>query len=152
MTQTVTEFFRAKKERSDAEVKAANWSARKVGWLNAISALYADIQNWLNGPIRLGYLRVHAEPRTITEVHLGKYEVEDLILTVGDEHVTFSPKGAVVAGVAGRVDVIGEAGEGTLVVQPDGQWDLVRSKYPELRVVPLTAETLNDLIQSIMRR
>jgi hypothetical protein len=29
MTQTVTEFFRAKKERSDAEVKAANWSARK---------------------------------------------------------------------------------------------------------------------------
>jgi hypothetical protein len=97
-------------------------------------------------------LRVETKPRAITEAHLGTYEVEDLILTVGDEHVTFSPKGAVVAGVAGRVDVVGEAAEGTLVVQPNGHWELVRSKYPELRVVPFTAETLNELLQSVMRR
>ncbi len=54
-------------------------------------------------------------------------------------------------GAAGRVDVIGERGEATLIVQPDSQWGFVQTRQPTLRVVPLDESTLAEVLQLVMR-
>src|ERR1039458_2111707 len=63
--------------------------------------------------------------------------MDDLVLSVGDEKVTFSPKGRNVVGSQGRIDVFGESGQAMLVVQPGPRWSVVTSRSPRLKIEPL---------------
>ena len=151
MTQTLTDFFTEKKQRSDSENVGIDWPARKREWLHAIDALYVTLERLMADPIRKGVVTLAREPREITEDHLGTYAVEDLIATVGDERVTFAPRARNVVGASGRVDVRGERGEAMLVVQPGPRWMVVESKYPTLLTVALDADSLADLLAGVMR-
>jgi hypothetical protein len=153
MTQSLTEFFQAKKQKSDAETAAIDWNRRRNDWIAAINMLYADISNWLAAPIRLGSVHLdYAPARSITEEHLGTYEVQDLVLTSGDERVVFSPKARNVAGVEGRVDVIGESGHAMLVVGPGQQWSIVTTRSPRLVFEPLDEDSFAEMIEAVMRQ
>jgi hypothetical protein len=43
----------------------------------------------------------------VTEDHIGTYTIPTLELTIGGERVEFRPKGTLVVGAAGRVDIRG---------------------------------------------
>lgn len=151
MTQSLTDFFRDKQQRSVEETRGIDWEGRRREWLDNLGHLYALVETVLAEPIVQGTAQISRRPRQITEDHLGTYDVEELILTVGDERVTFAPAARNVIGAAGRVDVRGERGEAMLVVQPGPRWSIVESKYPQLRTIPLDEATLADLLQGVMR-
>jgi hypothetical protein len=102
-------------------------------------------------PISQKSLTLHRRPKQLTENYIGTYSADDLILVIGEEQVRFSPRGRNIVGAAGRVDVIGERGEATLIVQPDSQWGFVQTRQPTLRVVPLDESTLAEVLQLVMR-
>lgn len=152
MAKELMEFFQSKKQLSDEESKGIDWGRRREEWLSAINNLYGSIEGWLKELVQKGVVTLQRRPKQIDEAHLGAYSVDDLVLTVGDEKVTFSPKGRNVVGAQGRVDVRGEAGESMFVVQPGPRWSVVVSRYPTLRTETLDAESFSETVQAVMRQ
>ena len=152
MTQGLSDFFREKKERVDAETEGIDWIARKSEWLNAVKQLFQLIETFLGEAIKQGTVAVSHREKQIIENHLGIYIIDELVLSVGDEEIIFSPKGRNIVGGQGRVDVRGESGEGMLILQPGPRWCVVTSKYPQLKLMELTSETLAELLRAISRK
>jgi hypothetical protein len=151
MSTSLTEFFREKKQRAEVETAGVDWSNRLSEWLAAVNALYQQIDNWLAEPLSQGSVQRARQRKQLTEDHFGTYEIDDLVLKVGDESVVFSPRGRNVAGAIGRIDVRGESGESMLVLQP-GRWSVVKSKYPTLKLVTLDEAALGEVLRGVMRQ
>lgn len=150
--QDLQEFFRAKQART-ASAGTIDWQAKKDHWLEAVEKLYDTIVKcYLAKPVADGTVKVSYEERTIAEEHIGQYGIRDLVLQVGDEKVVFSPRGANVVGAAGRIDLCGDLGEVTLVLQPGDRWGVVAMRTPILKVLPLDEKSLLTSLQSVMRQ
>lgn len=130
-----------------------DWDARRKTYVDALNALYAQIQEFLAEPLAHGQAKLRREEREITENYLGTYVVDDLVLEVGAEHVRFVPRGRNIVGASGRVDVLGDGGDGTLVVLPDekgGRWSVVASRQPTLKMVPFDDASFAGLLKTVM--
>jgi len=130
-----------------------DWESRRKTYLQALEALYAQIEQLLKGPLQNGKAALRREKREITESYLGTYRVEDLILEVGNENVRFVPRGRNIVGAAGRVDVLGDGGDATLVVQPDdngGRWCVVATRQPTLKIVPFDDASFTEMLKTVM--
>ena len=152
MAKELTDFFQAKKRRADQESAKIDWDLRRADWLTAVDVLYNSIKKWLREPLKKRVISLETKPKQITEPHLGSYQVDELILKVGDEKLIFSPKGRNVMAAEGRVDVRGEAGESMFVLQGGSRWSIVVSRYPELRTEPLNEDSFNETVQAVMRQ
>ena len=145
MNQNLTDLFRKKQKKSETDT-GIDWDSRRNDYLAAVDALYKKIEAILAEPIGQKSLTLHRRPKSLTETYIGTYSVEDLVLVIGDEQVRFSPRGRNVVGAAGRVDVIGERGEATLVLRRRG-WEFVQARQPALRVVPFDESTLAEMLR-----
>jgi len=143
------EFFRAKKVESD-KGEHVDWAARKNSWISDVENLYGQIRTWLDASMERGDIRISTHPKAITEDYIGEYEIDELRLTVGDETVLFSPKGALVVRASGRVDITGNRGVETLILQREHKWSIVASKTPTLKLVPLTEDSLLEALKTVM--
>ncbi len=150
MNQALNDFFQ-KKQKQVATGADIDWDSRRNEYLAAVQELYQRIESMLAEPIGQKSLTLHRRPKQLTENYIGTYSADDLILVIGEEQVRFSPRGRNIVGAAGRVDVIGERGEASLIVQPDSQWGFVQTRQPMLRVVPLDESTLAEVLQLVMR-
>ncbi len=145
---TVREFFHAKKQKAGGDI---DWQAKKAAWIQTVENLYQTIQHFLAAPIKAGDLSVARSPKTVVEEYIGQYEVDELILQVGNERAVISPKGINIVGASGRVDLIGERGERTLVVQSGNRWGIVVSRSPTVKVIPLDESSLLESLKDVMR-
>lgn len=150
MNQNLTELFNKKQQRAGLGTDI-NWDERRDRYLAAVRDLYEQIKTMLAEPLGQKKLTLQQRPKDLTESYIGTYSVNDLVLVVGDEQVRFSPRGRNIVGAAGRVDVIGERGEATLIVQPDSRWGFVQTRQPTLHVVPFDESTLAEVLQLVMR-
>jgi hypothetical protein len=150
MNQSLTDLFE-KKQRQSATGASVDWDSRRNEYLAAVNDLYKQIETMLSEPLGKKRLTLHRRSKQLTENYIGTYSADDLILVIGDEQVRFSPRGRNIVGAAGRVDVVGDRGEATLIVQPDLRWGFVQSRQPTLRVVPLDESTLAEVLQLVMR-
>lgn len=140
-----------KKNQAAKSHDAIDWDSRRQSYLDAVEELYRQIEEILAESIRQGLVAVRRRPKPLTESFIGNYSVDDLILVIGDEQVRFSPRGRNIAGAEGRVDVIGERQEVTLVLQKDVGWGVVESRQPRLRIEPLSESTLSEVLRLVMR-
>lgn len=142
------ELFHEKKQKA----RAANidWAARRDAWLSAVSALYRTVEEDYLKDARED-VEITRPTRAVTENYIGEYQVPELVLRVGDEQVVFSPKGTNVLGAQGRVDVQGDRGDATIIWEGDDRWSIVAARVPALRLVPLTADSLADVLRGVMR-
>lgn len=141
-------FFQEKRQKSTAST--ADWVAKRDAWIEAVNDLYRTIEDDYLKAAK-NEVEIARPEKLVSERHVGEYHIPELALRVGDEEVVFSPKGVNVVGARGRIDVEGERGEATIVWQGDDDWSLVVSRTPSLRVVPLTAQSLADMLKGIMR-
>jgi hypothetical protein len=149
--ESLQEFFRAKKAK--AEPGGIDWEARKTAWVRVIEDLYRQIvDEYLAEPRKSGLVKVEYSDKTMAENFLGEYMVRELVLQVGDEKAVFSPKGRNIVGAAGRVDLRGDMGEVTLVLQPEDRWCIVASRTPTLKLIPLNEESLLSALKRVMRQ
>lgn len=150
MNQNLTELFQKKQKQSQGE-GGINWDDRRDKYLAAVEQLYQQIEVILAEPIAQKTVAIQRRRKTLTENYIGTYSIDDLILLIGDEQVRFSPRGRNIVGASGRVDVLGERGEATLIVQPDSRWGFVQTRQPTLRVVPFDESSLAEVLKLVMR-
>lgn len=142
------ELFREKKAK--AKPANTNWAAKREAWIKAVNALYKTIgQEYLSAA--KNDVEITQKDAVVTEQNAGEYHIPQLVLQVGDEQVLFSPVGVNVVGAQGRIDVEGDRGTATLIWREDGSWNLVVSRVPTLRLVPLNADSLAEILRGIMR-
>ena len=141
-------LFHEKKQKA----KPANidWAARRDAWIGAVTTLYRTIVDDYLKAAR-DEVEITQADKVVTENYLGEYHVPELVLRVGDEQVVFSPKGTNIAGAHGRIDVQGDRGDATVIWQGGDRWSIVAARVPALRLVPLTADSLADVLRGVMR-
>lgn len=86
---------------------------QEVEFCKRVEALYETVGQWMPGKI----ISLHREPLTLNEEGIGEYVVDKLIL---EDHAqgkvaTLTPKGSLVIGAEGRVDLVGKYDMATLV-------------------------------------
>lgn len=140
-----------KQKWTHARRERPNWERRRQEWVNAVVELHAQIQNeFVNDLIREGLLRAEAHEIELNEEYVGHYVIPELVLCAAGEEVILRPKGLLIANSKGRVDVIGEKGEATLVLLPEG-WSIIASRTPVYRVIPLTKKVFREMLKAVMR-
>lgn len=107
-------FLRQKKVR-EVPQEQVNWERRKTIWLKKIDAIFQDVETWLapyknpedgSEPL-LDYV---IDTQEIYEERLGCYSVCTMKIHIGSEEVILAPKGLVIIGGLGRVDMSGPLG------------------------------------------
>ena len=149
MNQSLSDLIREKRQRATGD-GGIDWDDRRNRYLSAVENLYGQIRAILAAPIEQGHVSFQRRPKTLSELHIGTYSVDDLILLIGDEQVRFSPRGRNIVGSSGRVDVLGRRGDGTLVVQPGPRWGVVTSRQPTLRIEALDETSFAELLRNVM--
>jgi hypothetical protein len=148
--QKMLEFFRQKNSKTGPG--DIDWQAKRDTWIKAVEDLYRTITDqYLAGPKAEGIVTFLFSEKPIVEEFIGTYKVREMVVQVGNEKVLFSPKGVNIVGAAGRIDIVGDRGQVTVVRQPGDRWGVVESRTPTLRVVPLNEETLLAALKRVMR-
>lgn len=150
MNQKLVELLEKKQKQSRAG-KQIDWNQRRDEYLAGVTALYEQIEGMLAEPIAAKTVQAIRRAKQLTESYIGTYSVEDLLLIIGSEQVRFSPRGRNIVGARGRVDVVGDRGEASLVLQDDSKWGFVYSREPKLTIMPLDEATMAEILQLVMR-
>jgi len=144
-TDNLVDFVRQKAEQSD---KSIDWPARRRKWKKDVAGLYKTIRGWLSPLIADGTIQIDESKVKLREDYIGTYEISRLHILIGDQTVIFRPKGALVYGAEGRVDLTGTRSDNVLLVN-DGQWSIVEGG-DRVRFVPFTEESFRGLLEEVM--
>jgi len=125
-----------------------DWEARKVKWLSDIAELYSRIKEWLSPLEKDAVVRYSTWTRTLEEDYIGSYQVEVLTLLVGKQRVEFRPKGTLIVGANGRVDIRGPRAVRSIVLQDD-QWLMVE-RGPRVQTRPFDKDALESVLKEVM--
>lgn len=82
-----------------------DWDRRRETWTEQVGALYKHIGKWLQTYIEKNYMTLHFYEITLTEEHIGKYDISVLEIDLGGPSVVFRPVGRNIIGADGRVDM-----------------------------------------------
>lgn len=145
---SISDFFKQKSAKSVQPPR--DWTARKKAFVADVEKLYKTIEKKYLKDAGAAVTVEYADT-TVREITVGEYPARQMIVRVGDEQVTFTPKGLKIFGASGRVDVQGERGDGMLILQQDDRWGVVQGTHPTLRVIPLDSGTLLGVLRDVMR-
>ncbi len=149
MNQALAELI-SKKQKAAADAPI-DWDERRDRYVAAVHALYDQVEGILTDSIRQRVVTARRADKTLTESYIGTYGVPDLVLTVGNEQVRFSPRGRNIVGAGGRVDVLGERAEAVLLFQPETGWQLLLARQPNVQTQRFDESTLAEVLHAVMR-
>lgn len=115
-------------------------------WLGAIGNLFSSIENWIGDTEGVDTSR---EQNHIEEEQLGLYEIDNLLLKVGDQTVRVRPKGRFIIGAQGRVDIIGEKGMAS-IIRRDNEWQRIIREH-ELRFESFDESVFANILSEVMK-
>jgi hypothetical protein len=144
------EFFKQKRLKHEDQIKEVDWEARRERWVADLNYLYEMISTWLHSSAQNGLVKIVYENKIITEENIGTYTVRKMKLWVGTEQVIFDPKGTILIGSYGRVDMIGDEGAIMIVLFEWNQWELA-VRTPRMKHWPLTEDSFSDALKQVMR-
>lgn len=144
------EFFTQKKLKHEDQIKKVDWEARREKWIAALNQLYEMIEKWLQSSVRKGLIRIDYDAKMISEDNIGTYTVKKMKLWVGTEQVVFDPKGTILIGSYGRVDMTGDEGDIMIVLIEWDQWELA-VRTPRMKHWPFTEDSFSDALKQVMR-
>lgn len=147
LRETIERLKEPRGEREEPADIVARWKA-------AVSGLYDDIATWLQPYIDDGSLVLKRVAKPVHEEATGPYEIDVLDIEVGTETVRLEPKGTVVIGAFGRID-ISHLGSGDplflVLTGPTEQptWNLVKPSERR-RTTVLTKETFEATLDDLL--
>lgn len=142
-------FLRSKATTSTEPAEDIDWEKRKKKWLACLADLYNLIKSWLKPLEQDKTVSYSIKQTTLQEDYLGPYQVDVLSLHIGGQTVDFHPKGTLIIGAEGRVDVRGQRAIRTLVFN-EGDWFVVE-RSPRLKMLPFNEDSFQDLLQEVMK-
>jgi len=138
-----------------------DWLVRKDKWLVSVSKLYETVEQWLSEFITEGYVQLTREEMSLSEEHIGEYQIAKLEIGLGNHAVVLEPVGTRIRRAYGRVDFFlrGEKARGFMLIltkndDDQDEWRVVnRNTRGDIRPVfcqPLFEEALNKWINQIL--
>ncbi len=124
------------------------WNAKRDEWLRSVAGLYTLVKTWLEPLETDGVLHYRTATITLTEDHIGSYEAEVLAIVVGNQDVSFTPKGTLIAGAEGRIDVRGPRAIRTIVLNQGGWFVIERT--PRLKLAAFNEDSFQDILSEVM--
>ncbi len=115
-----SEFLKRKRQR-ETSTPPIDWEGRKEAWLAKLGWLFAEITTYLKPYREEGDLDFFPNTTQIQEDFIGTYEVPVLKIQVGADTVEIIPKGSLIIGAFGRVDMTGPQGKLVMVLNETGE-------------------------------
>ena len=110
--------------------------------------LYRNVKSWLVPLENDGTVQSVISPGSRSEGQIGSYQIDELTLRIGNQEIRFIPKATLIIGAEGRVDIRGNAGVRSLILDK-GQWFIVDRK-PRLEIFPFNEDSFQDVLRDIM--
>jgi hypothetical protein len=112
------EDFLSQKEVEGRDQPVIDDEKIKEDWLAQIDKFYSLIQNFLDNYLQEGKILKEWKTIQLNEEILGEYEVQQLILKIGNTRVLFTPIGRIILGALGRIDMSSDFGSVRFIVLP----------------------------------
>lgn len=91
------------KSKSQKELSARQQQIAQ--WQKALDSLYSEIEKLTNSEAKITY-----KTTQVREAELGIYEIRTLLMDIGPVQLTMAPRGTIIMGAQGRVDMRGPRG------------------------------------------
>jgi len=154
MAESKSGLLEALRELKEKEAKSGvDWDVRKKAWLVDVHRLISSIEAWLKPGEDEKLLSVRRIPITISEQHLGSYDVPSLRVEMpGSREVLISPVGTLVIGAAGRVDMTSGPRLAMILRADDGKWNLrVGKSGTGADFVAVSQETFEEALRELIQ-
>jgi hypothetical protein len=133
----------------EAEEDKNNWDIRKAIWLKSIDDFYSNINLWFDEYKNEGLLKIEDKEINLDEQFIGRYTTKLLEIYLGNDIITFTPRGTLVFGGYGRIDLKGPKGDALLIEQEWNKWKFAK-RTPALKYIDVNEESLKKVIQEII--
>jgi hypothetical protein len=145
------------KKLAEAEKQRANvdWNAERDWWLGALDSLYRDIKGWLAPLEQKGLVVIKTTPVRLSEENIGAYAANALVLEFGPQGIVLEPKGTLIIGARGRVDLFrrGARGEPLMLILSGSKdaprWEIWLTRDPRQRK-PMDQPSFEDVLESLL--
>jgi hypothetical protein len=148
-TDDLLSFLKTKASVPPLDQPKISGEERKRIWLKNLDELYTLIKGWLKPLEDDQLVRYWNEKIHLTEMYIGSYEVDVLNMHIGNQLISFYPKGTVIVGAEGRVDVQGEKSTRVIIFNENQWFVLQRANRP--KTVPFNKESFQDLLREVMK-
>lgn len=143
------EDFLKNKKKEDSKNKI-DWTKRKKDWLSSVEEFYSSIQVWLKEFEEEGYLKIEMNKSIeITEEYIGTYSVNRFDIYIGNDIISLSPKGVLIYGSTGRIDMRGPKGEIMMIRNEENIWQFAK-RTPKLEMWDVTPDSFKSIIQELV--
>ncbi len=102
-----------RRKNSNQRVRTIDWEKKKQNWIEQLSFLYQEIEQWLKD---MEEIKIQRQQVWISEEYIGRYQVDRLLIYVGDNLVAFTPRGTLVIAARGRIDVCSSDNKRAMIV------------------------------------
>ena len=125
-------------------------------WRDDVTQLYRNISEWLAPFIEDGGIVLKQHSKTVFEESIGSYEIDQLDIEVGDETVRLDPRGAIVIGARGRIDMshLGTGDPLLLVLTgtaDQSHWAIV-NRSVRTKLTALTKDSFESALESLVEQ
>lgn len=140
------EFLNRKKEQSKEQ--NINWEERKSIWIKSVDSLFSKIKGWLEPFEKQGLVVFKEREIKCYEDYLGEYIIKKLDIFLGSDIISLVPKGTIILGSFGRIDMMGNDGD-IMIIEPEwNEWKFAR-RTPMLKVWDLSEESFKAELQKL---
>jgi len=130
--------------------RAVDWEGRKKEWVNSIGTLYAQIETWLTPEKNEGLITFKTDRSTLREEYLGEYEAPTLSILVGNSTVGLFPRGTLIIGSQGRIDMRGSSNQVMLIREKAGDWKFAYRDGNKVTYEEVNSDSLKNWIQQVL--
>jgi hypothetical protein len=137
------------KKTQEVEKNKVDWEARKTTWLKSVEDFYLNINSWLADFKNAELLKIKEKEIDLNEEYIGNYKTKRLEIYLGNDIITFTPRGTLIIGSYGRIDMRGPKGE-ALIVEPNwDEWKFAK-RTPKMKYVDVNEQSIKEAIQEII--
>lgn len=139
-----------KKKSQEKEQNKIDWDKRKANWLISIDNLYSDIKKWLSTFTEQELIQIKDEKQVqLNEEYIGQYKVPRLDIYVGNDIISLTPRGTLIIGSYGRIDMRGPKGEIMIIEQKLSDWKFAK-RTPKLETWDINENSFKSIIQELV--
>lgn len=146
------DFLRKKIAQERRQEVKVDWEERKNKWISAIKDLYDLVDEIIVLKLRdAGYdVKLEKEHMSIIEDYIGSYETQKYIIKTQSFVIQFIPRGSIIIGGYGRVDMFLPKGTVKVILAEWGKWEIVRGLTVSRKLVPFNETSVTSIFKDYL--
>jgi|GEM_PF-1528744 hypothetical protein len=138
-----------KGKHNSSSLKKIDYEKRGETWIKSVNELYKHIDAWLAPFESKNLLKMQKRPINISEDYIGDYKIDRLDIYLDDDLISLIPRGTLVHGGVGVVDMRGPGNQVRLVEEKWGEW-IFYIKTPFLETREVNKPNFQEIIQTLV--